>query len=89
MRLNKEVSEVGWGRVWGTEREDRWEGRGGPSAQRVGGHAVTQGPPLRPQHQHLRLQGTKQDPLPSTNLSDTTFGCFIFNIFFFTKTSKR
>lgn len=36
-------------------------GTWGLSAQRVGGHAVTQGPPLRPQHQHLRLQGTKQD----------------------------
>lgn len=35
-------------------------GTRGLSAQRAGCHAVTQGPPLRPQHQHLSLQGTKQ-----------------------------
>lgn len=28
------------------------------SAQRVGGHTVAQGPPLRPQHQRLRLRST-------------------------------
>lgn len=44
----------------GTGRGDRLEGHGGLSAQRVGGHAVAEGPPLRPQHQHLRLQGTTQ-----------------------------
>lgn len=61
-----------WGWVGGTR---------GLSAQRVGAHAVTQGPPLRPQHQHLRLQGTKQGrhgqasicPIPHLGVLLSTF----------------
>lgn len=87
MRSTKEVSEGGQ-----AGHEEGWEGRGGRDTGSFSAeswlscsHTGPSSPPSTPASQSA---GDKTRPLQaSVDLSDTTFGCFIVNIF--TTTSKR
>lgn len=84
MRSNKEVSKVGWGRVVGGGQNVRTGGRdaGSFSAESWWSCSHT-GPSSPPSAPASPSAGDKTRPLPRTNLPDTTFGCLIFNTFFF------